>query len=246
MSALSSFRQQYPEYNDTSDKDLADALHSKYYPDLDINEYYQKIGLDQTETEGVNYYAGVPLEVGKGVVRGFGSGLLSAGAGLAELADVGTDFIGLEDLIDSGNENEIIRLANEGKQAINESLGVGDAYKDNYLVKLGEGLGSIGSFFVPGGALGLGAKALGGAARAQRIATTAGATTAGVGTGASEQADRIAAARARGEDVSADQEDLAIALGGLVGATEAIAPLEVLKKLEDLETPRRMKKHSML
>lgn len=195
---------------------------------------------DQTDQpEGVDYYAGVPLEVGKGVVRGFGSGLLSAGAGLAELADVGTDFIGLEDLIDSGNENEIIRLANEGKQAINESLGVGDAYKDNYLVKLGEGLGSIGSFFVPGGALGLGAKALGGAARAQRIATTAGATTAGVGTGASEQADRIAAARARGEDVSADQEDLAIALGGLVGATEAIAPLEVLKKIRRFRNPQK-------
>ncbi len=195
---------------------------------------------DQTDQpEGVYYYAGVPLEVGKGVVRGFGSGLLSAGAGLAELADVGTDFIGLEDLIDSGNENEIIRLANEGKQAINESLGVGDAYKDNYLVKLGEGLGSIGSFFVPGGALGLGAKALGGAARAQRIATTAGATTAGVGTGASEQADRIAAARARGEDVSADQEDLAIVLGGLVGATEAIAPLEVLKKIRRFRNPQK-------
>jgi len=246
MSALSNFRQQYPEYNDISDKDLADALHSKYYSDLDINEYYQQIGLGQSldsvsadQPEGVDYYAGVPLEVGKGVVRGFGSGLLSAGAGLAELADVGTDFIGLEDLIDSGNENEIIRLANEGKQAINESLGVGDAYKDNYLVKLGEGLGSIGSFFVPGGAFGLGAKALGGAARAQRIATTAGATTAGVGTGASEQADRIAAARARGEDVSADQEDLAIALGGLVGATEAIAPLEVLKKIRRFRNPQK-------
>ena len=246
MSALSNFRQQYPEYNDTSDKDLADALHSKYYSDLDINEYYQQIGLVQSldsvsadQPEGVGYYAGVPLEVGKGVVRGFGSGLLSAGAGLAELADVGTDLIGLDDLIDSGNENELIRLANEGKQALNESLGVGDTYKDNYLVKLGEGLGSIGSFFVPGGAFGLGAKALGGAARAQRIATTVGATTAGVGTGASDQAERIAAARARGEEISAGQEDLAIALGGLVGASEAIAPLEILKKIARFKDVRK-------
>ena len=100
-------------------------------------------------------------EMGKGVVRGFGSGLLSAGAGLAELADVGTDFIGLEGLIDSGDENELIRLANEGKQALNESMGVGDAYKDNYLVKLSEGLGSIGSFFVPGLGVGRAAGLLG-------------------------------------------------------------------------------------
>ena len=63
------------------------------------------------QPKGVDYYAGVPVEMGKGLVRGFGSGLLSAGAGLAELADVGTDLIGLDDLIDSGDENELIRLA---------------------------------------------------------------------------------------------------------------------------------------
>ena len=145
MTALTDFRTKYPQYDNISDKDLADALHRKYYSDLDVNDYYQRLGLDQ----GTNYLE-LTGEMGKGVVRVFGSGLLSAGAGLAELADVGTDFIGLEDLIDSGNENELIRLANEGKQALNESLGVGDLYKDNYLVKLSEGLGSIGSFFVPG------------------------------------------------------------------------------------------------
>jgi len=53
-------------------------------------------------------------EYGKSIVRGFGSGLLSAGSGLAELADVATDRLGLEDLIDSGDESELIRLANYG------------------------------------------------------------------------------------------------------------------------------------
>ena len=178
-------------------------------------------------------------EMGKGVVRGFGSGLLSAGAGLAELADVGTDFIGLEGLIDSGDENELIRLANEGKQALNESMGVGDAYKDNYLVKLSEGLGSIGSFFVPGLGFGKAASLLGAGARGAGIAGTTATVGAGVGAGASEQADRVAAARARGEDVSAGQEDMAILLGGFVGASEALTPLSVLKKIKRFRDPKK-------
>ena len=237
MSGLTVFREKYPQYKDLTDEEVVDGLYDKYYSNLDLDEYHRQMGFNQPK--GVDYYAGVPVEMGKGLVRGFGSGLLSAGAGLAELADVGTDLIGLDDLIDSGDENELIRLANEGKQALNESLGLGDAYKDNYLVKLSEGLGSIGSFFVPGGAFGLGAKGLGAAARGQRIAATVGATGAGVGAGASEQADRVAAARARGEEVSAGQEDLAIALGGFVGASEAIAPLNVLKKIARFKNPRK-------
>jgi len=232
MTALTDFRTKYPQYDNISDKDLADALHRKYYSDLDVNDYYQRLGLDQ----GTNYLE-LTGEMGKGVVRGFGSGLLSAGAGLAELADVGTDFIGLEDLIDSGNENELIRLANEGKQALNESLGVGDLYKDNYLVKLSEGLGSIGSFFVPGLGAVRGASLLGAGARGAGIAGTSATVGAGVGAGASEQADRVAAARARGEDVSAGQEDLAIALGGLIGSSEALAPLSILKKIGRFRDP---------
>ena len=237
MNGLATFREKYPQYKDLTDEEVVDGMYNKYYSNLDLEEYHRQMGFNQPK--GVDYYAGVPVEMGKGLVRGFGSGLLSAGAGLAELADVGTDLIGLDDLIDSGDENELIRLANEGKQALNESLGLGDAYKDNYLVKLSEGLGSIGSFFVPGGAFGLGAKVLGAAARGQRIAATVGATGAGVGAGASEQADRVAAARARGEEVSAGQEDLAIALGGFVGASEAIAPLNVLKKIARFKNPRK-------
>ena len=175
-------------------------------------------------------------EMGKGFARGFGGGLLSAGAGLAELADVATDTIGLENLIDSGDENEIIRLANEGKENLNEAFGVGNQYKDNYLVKLSEGLGSIGSFFVPGGVAGLAGKAASGA-RAAKIAATTATTTAGIGFGASEQADRVAAARERGETVSEGQEDIAIALGGLVGWTEAFTPLAILKKIKRFKDP---------
>ena len=173
MNGLATFRAQYPEYDDLADQDLVDRLYKKYYSDLDRDDYYKRMGFDPSTD-----YLELSGEVGKGLARGFGSGLLSAGAGLAELADVATDFVGLEGLIDSGDENELIRLANEGKQALNESMGVGRNYRDNYLVKLGEGLGSIGSFFVPGGAFGLAGKVAGGA-RAAKIAGMTGAIGAG-------------------------------------------------------------------
>lgn len=146
MNGLATFREKYPQYKDLTDEEVVDSMYNKYYSNLDLDEYHRRMGFNQPSS--VDYYAGVPAEMGKGLVRGFGSGLLSAGAGLAEMANSSTDLIGLDDLIDSGDENELIRLANEGKQALNESVGLGDAYKDNYLVKLSEGLGSIGSFFV--------------------------------------------------------------------------------------------------
>ena len=37
--SLIDFRNQYPQYNDLSDEELADALHSKYYSDIDKDEY---------------------------------------------------------------------------------------------------------------------------------------------------------------------------------------------------------------
>ena len=168
-------------------------------------------------------------EMGKAGVRGFGGGLLSSASGLAELADIGTDFIGLEDLIDSGNENEVIRLANEGKQALNEYVGVGDEYKDNYLVNLSEAFGSIASVFVPAGAAGV-------IGRGASIATGMGM---GVGLNAADQADRVKAARERGETVSEGQEDAAIALSGLFGMAEAFTPLQILKKIKRFKNPQK-------
>ena len=151
-------------------------------------------------------------EIIKGFGRGFGKGLLSAGAGLAELADVATDAVGLEGLIDSGDENMLINAANQGKDALDEYMGVGDAYKDSYLVGLSEGLGSIGSFFVPG----LGAA------------------------GADEQAERIRAARERGIEISDRKEDLSIFLGGAVGTLESITPLSALKKIRGIKEPEKI------
>ena len=39
-------RQKYPEYQDLSDKQLADSLHQKFYSDIPINNFYNQIGLN--------------------------------------------------------------------------------------------------------------------------------------------------------------------------------------------------------
>lgn len=42
-------RQKYPQYTDLSDKQLVDALHSKYYSDIPINDFYNQVGLTAKE-----------------------------------------------------------------------------------------------------------------------------------------------------------------------------------------------------
>ena len=49
MSGLANFRAKYPEYDDVGDKELADALYQKYYSNLDLDVYYDRMGLkDET------------------------------------------------------------------------------------------------------------------------------------------------------------------------------------------------------
>ena len=74
-------------------RDTLDALELKPEPQ-------EEIGIFETG-----------LEVAKAPVRGFAKGLLSVPAGLAELADAATNTIGLEGLIDSGEENPLVAFS---------------------------------------------------------------------------------------------------------------------------------------
>jgi hypothetical protein len=188
---------------------------------------------------GVAEYAQAPLEFGKAVTRGLGGALLSSAAGLAELADIATDRLGFEDLIDSGQDNELIRLADAGQEALQETLGASEPYRDLWFTKFGEGVGSIGSFFLPTGILGAAGRAAGLAAKTTRGLQTAGAGTTAVGLGAEEQAARIEQARLRGVEISEDQEDASIVGGGLVGISEIATPLAILKKIRKVTDPKR-------
>jgi hypothetical protein len=227
MKSLSDIRAMYPEYERVPDKELADAIYNKFYSDrIEIDDYYSKIGFIQPEEKpfGVAEYAQAPLELGKAVTRGLGGALLSSAAGLAELADIATDRLGFEDLIDSGEDNELIRLANAGQEALQETLGASEPYRDLWFTKFGEGVGSLGAFLLI-------TRGLGGA----------GAITAGGGMMVDDSVNRVADARLRGIEVTKDQEDAAAALSFLVGGLEAFTPLQVLKKIRGLKDPELAK-----
>ena len=49
MASLAEIRQQYPQYQDLSDQQLADGLHRKFYSDMPREEFDQKIGLQPQE-----------------------------------------------------------------------------------------------------------------------------------------------------------------------------------------------------
>ena len=48
---LAEIRKRYPEYNDLSDQELADAFHSKFYSDMPRSQFDQQIGLAKTAAE---------------------------------------------------------------------------------------------------------------------------------------------------------------------------------------------------
>jgi DNA repair protein RadC/GNAT superfamily N-acetyltransferase len=49
MAGLAEFRKQYPQYDDLSDQQLADALHQKHYSDIPKADYYRRLGFNPGE-----------------------------------------------------------------------------------------------------------------------------------------------------------------------------------------------------
>jgi hypothetical protein len=45
MTTIADVRQKFPQYNDLSDQELADALHGKFYSDMSKEQFYKNIGL---------------------------------------------------------------------------------------------------------------------------------------------------------------------------------------------------------
>ena len=170
-------------------------------------------------------FGGQLFETAKGIPRGFLGSFLTAGEGLAELADAATNTIGLEDLIDSGEDNAMVSFARDGRAALQESLGADEAYRDTWMTKFGDGLGSFASFLTPG----LLAKGLGATGK---LLPTAGAVSLAVGSGSGDQAQRIQRARDQGIEVSQEDEDLAIGVFGAgIGLSELAAPTRLLSRL---------------
>ena len=177
--------------------------------------------------EGKRTVLGQTGETLKAIPRGFANSFLSAGEGLAELADAATNAVGLDDLVDSGDENALVSAAREGRLALDEYMGADEAYRDTWLTKFGEGVGSMASYFTPATAV----KLAGMAGKTAAVVGTGGGFTLAGGSGAGDQAQRIQAARDSGIDISEGQEDLAVLGGTVVGLSEMYTPTKLLKRL---------------
>jgi len=180
-----------------------------------------------TDSEEETTIGGQIYETAKAIPRGFVNSFMSAGEGLAALADTVTDSIGLEDAIDSGDENWLIEKSRAGRDRTNQLIGADSAYREKWMTKFGEGLGSFLSFFTPAGAvklLGLTGKLAVGVGKG----VPAGIA---VGGGAGDQARRIEMARAQGIHISDAQETGAIIAGAFVGLSELLPVERLLKNI---------------
>lgn len=86
---LQAFRQQYPQYNDMPDQQLADSLYQKYYSDMPKDQYYAKLGVtaQQPETPMVPGMAG---QFAKGALFGLGDEAIASTAAMRSAFDKGS------------------------------------------------------------------------------------------------------------------------------------------------------------
>jgi hypothetical protein len=133
---------------------------------------------------------------------------------------------GIAGLLTPGFESEAERDLAAFQSRLNEEsiLAPDSAYRDLYSTKIGEGLGSVASYLVPGAA----AKLLG--ASPTGTAAKVGALSLAGSGGAGEQAQRIQFQRDIGEQVSTGEEIGALLAGTGIGLTEMIPVNRLLKK----------------
>lgn len=85
MATLAEIRQQYPQYSDMSDGELADAMHKKFYADMPRADFDKKIGYSATpkrEARGPN--AGLTGQLMRGVTFGWSDELAGLAGGVAD------------------------------------------------------------------------------------------------------------------------------------------------------------------
>lgn len=80
MASLSEIRSKYPEYGYLSDNELADALHKKFYADMDRGEFDKRVGLKAESAPERSIGEAVT-----GLAKAAGSGLVRGAVGLGTL-----------------------------------------------------------------------------------------------------------------------------------------------------------------
>jgi SAM-dependent methyltransferase len=197
------------------------------------------VGVDEAPDTGDTTLLGRGYETLKGIPRGFLHSFATSAEGLGQLADTATDFVGLENLIDSEDDNEVIRLARSAQDKIDNTFAADPRYRDLWTTKFGDAIGSLASFFTPA----LGAKVLGLAGKAgvpltaaEKAARYIPPTLLATGMGAGESSQRIQMAREQGLEVTDKQQDIATITSAFIGLSELAPVSKILRglKREDL------------
>ena len=83
---ISEIREKYPQYQDMSDNDLAQALHSKYYADMPFKEFASKVGMEAPKErsmgESLARQVGLTARAGIGGVAGLANAFADPAVGL--------------------------------------------------------------------------------------------------------------------------------------------------------------------
>ncbi len=88
MATIKEIRQQYPQYRDLTDSQLADALRDKFYPDIPKPEFYRRAEVGGKTTTGLDI-AGSLIGAGASLAE-FGGGLYGLATG--DMKNAATDF----------------------------------------------------------------------------------------------------------------------------------------------------------
>lgn len=163
MLSIKEIRQKYPDYEDLSDEQLVDALHSKHYSDMPKEEFHAKIGFNQ------------PQQKSKGFLRNALDYEKSLGLGsLQGLGDVGASILNFP--IEGAEKLSGRQLPHVPHPKLQQY------YPEGAAGKVGSTIGEVlGGFAVPGGAFG---KALKYAPEAKGLLKTLARMGIGAGEGA--------------------------------------------------------------
>lgn len=144
MATLAEVRQQYPQYSDLSDMQLARALHGKYYSDMEFGTFARKIGmLDEQPVSPVDDYKAVRADSNSGpaltqpveyrtALEGAGKFFTDIGLGARQVADTITSinpaYYGR-----SSNNKEALQAEAQTKREIDQPLMETGAGKAGYV-----------------------------------------------------------------------------------------------------------------
>lgn len=136
---LEEIRQQYPQYNDMSDQQLADAFHQKFYADMPKETFYASLGVSKEapkapeeapeHSKALEVYGSVM----RPVIKGLSAPVNMVADGLAGIANVGLNLAGSDK-----RAPYLSQLQNEGLNA--RELNGQKVYpvSDNPVVKAGQ------------------------------------------------------------------------------------------------------------